>query len=214
MYKVKDSLIEKAQKREKGNRIFNLVLGTAFLLMLTIFVFTNYILISVYVDGKSMEQTLKSGEVVFANKTLTATEGDIIVIDGEKKSADGKGYDWLIKRAIVIGKKDKIMVVEIKDGKVWVGEKGKELSPLKEDYLPSDEQTLPTLPFREDYWEIEEGEIFYLGDNREVSKDSRSEYGTCKISQVVGVVPEWAITMRFLSRFIYDSGLFFADLFR
>ena len=118
MYKIKDSLIENAHNREKGNRIFGLVLGIAFLLMLTIFVFTNYILISVYVDGKSMSPTLISGEVVFANKTLTATEGDIIVIDGEKVSADGKGYDWLIKRAIVIGKKDKIMVVEIKDGKV------------------------------------------------------------------------------------------------
>ena len=213
MYKIKDSLIENAHNREKGNRIFGLVLGIAFLLMLTIFVFTNYILISVYVDGKSMAPTLISGEVVFANKTLTATEGDIIVIDGEKVSADGKGYDWLIKRAIVIGKKDKIMVVEIKDGKIWVGEKGKELSPLKEDYLAKGEQTSPTLPFRQNYWEIGEDEVFYLGDNRDVSKDSRSEYGTCKITQVVGVVPDWALSMRFLSRFIYDAGLFFEGLF-
>ena len=211
MYKVKDSLIENAQKQAKGNRIFNLVLGIAFLLVLTIFVFSNFILISVYVDGTSMDHTLHSGEVIFANKTLTATEGDIIVIDGEKVSADGKGYDWLIKRAIVIGKKDKTMVVEIKEGKVWVGEKGQELSPLKEDYLPSDIVTLPTLPHRDTYWEIEEGEIFYLGDNRKVSKDSRSEYGTCKTTQVVGVVPEWALSMRFLSMFIYDVGLLFAN---
>ena len=212
MYKICDSLIEKAQKKEKGNRNFSLFLSIVFLLMITIFVFTNFILISVYVDGKSMCPTLQSGQVLFANKTMTPEAGDVIVIDKEKEREDGSGYDWLIKRAIVIGQKDKVIAVEIKEGKVWVGEKGEELQPLSENYLPSGTVTEPTSEYT--YWEVNEGEIFFLGDNRINSRDSRYElYGTCKVSQVVGVVPDWALSMRWLSKFLFDAGQFFTNLF-
>ena len=213
MYKVNDSLVEKAQKKERGNRHFSLFLGIIFLLMTTILVFSNFILLSVYVDGRSMDPTLKSGEVIFANKNLTAEVGDIVVIDGEKISANGKDYDLLIKRAVVIGQKGKTIVVEIKNGKLWVGEKGKEMTQLTESYLPQGTQTLPTLPDNRSYWELEEEDVFYLGDNRMISKDSRSEYGTCKASQIVGVVPDWAISARGVSKFIYDVGRFFDNLF-
>ncbi len=212
MYKVCDSLIEKAQKKEKSNRNFNLFLAIFVLIMVTFFVFTNYIFISVYVDGESMCPTLSDGNVLFANKNITPEEGDIIVIDGEKEKADGSGYDWLIKRAIVIGQKDKTIIVEIRDDSVWVGEEGQELKVLVEDYLPQGTQTKPMQPDIW-HWEISECEIFYLGDNRAISKDSRSEYGTCRKEQVAGVVPEWALSVRGFSRFVYDAGQFFANLF-
>jgi len=210
MYKVNDSLVEKMQKKQRGNRTFGLFMGVIFLIMATIFVFTNFILISVYVDGESMEPTLKSSEVLFANKNIAPEEGDIIVIDGEKESENGSGYDWLIKRAIVIGQKDKTIFVKIENGKVLVGEDLNDLQELKETYLPENTST-PDGIFP--YWEINEGEIFYLGDNRKNSKDSRSEYGTCSVKQVVGVVPEWALSMRGLSRFLYDAGKYFSNLF-
>ena len=213
MYKVCDSLIEKAQKKEKSNRNFNLFLAILVLLMVTFFVFTNYIFISVYVDGDSMCPTLSDGNVLFANKNITPEEGDIIVIDGEKEKLDGSGYDWLIKRAIVIGQKDKTIIVEIRDNSVWVGEEGQELKVLVEDYLPQGTETTPMPPDFGCRWEITEGEIFYLGDNRADSKDSRSEYGTCSVEQVVGVVPEWALSVRGISRFLFDVGQFFANLF-
>ncbi len=213
MHKICDSLIEKAQKKEKGNRNFSLFLSIIFLLMITVFVFTNFILISVYVDGESMYPTLRTGQVLFANKTMTPQAGDVIVIDKEKQSEDGSGYDWLIKRAVIVGQKDKVIAVEIKEGKVWVGEKGEELQPLSENYLPSGTVTNPT-SIEYTRWEVNEGEIFYLGDNRPNSRDSRYElYGTCKASQVVGVVPEWALSMRGLSKFLFDAGQFFTNLF-
>ncbi len=214
MYKVCDSLMEKTQKRENGNRVLTLVLAIVILLMTALFVFTKFICISVYVDGASMSPTLRSGDVLFANTKMVAEDGDVIVIDGEKQKLDGKGYDWLIKRAIVVGQKDKTIIVKIKDGKVLVGEKGGELKQLLETYLPEGTATTPTSPGYETSWEVGEGEIFYLGDNRSNSRDSRhAPYGTCKVSQVVGVVPEWAISARWLSGFLFDVGQFFANLF-
>ena len=40
-----------------------------------------------------------------------------------------------------------------------------------------------------------EGEIFYLGDNRIESADSRT-FGTCTTEQVVGVVENWSILFK------------------
>ncbi len=213
MYKVYDSLMEKANIKAKSNSASFLLIGIVVLLMITIFVFMNFILISVYVDGSSMSPTLSDGNVIFANITMSAEEGDIIVIDGEKKSQNGKSYEWLIKRAIVIGQKGKKIIVKIEDGKLWVGENDQDMHELKEDYLPEGTLTEPKGPYKTTRWEIKEGEIFYLGDNRDGSKDSRSEYDVCKVSQVVGVVPEWALSIRGFSRFIFDVGQFLSSLF-
>ena len=212
MYKANQSLTERAYKKEKGDRNFTLFLAIVFLLMITIFIFTRFVYINVRVDGPSMNPTLSSGDVLFANKNAVPEAGDIIVIDGEKVSEDGSGYDLLIKRAIAIGQKDKTIIVQIINNRIWVGDSDKTMMPLSEDYFDEDKLTEP----RSDIvrWELNEGDIFYLGDNRENSKDSRSEYGTCKINQVVGVVPEWSLSTRWLSGFIYDLGQFFANLFR
>ena len=148
-----------------------------------------------------MEPTLKSQDVLFANKNISPEAGDIIVIDGMKESEDGKGYDLLIKRAIAIGQKDKTIIVELIHGRIWVGESEQTMAPLPEDYL-GDNKITPVGSSGLERWELKEGEVFFLGDNRGVSKDSRSEYGTCQAGQVVGVVPEWALSMRWLSGFM------------
>ena len=211
MYKVSDSLMEKAYKKAKGDRVFTLFLGVLILLMITIFVFNRFVYISVRVDGQSMAPTLNSGDVLFANKNITPEEGDIIVIDGEKTSEDGNDYDWLIKRAVVIGQKDKTTIVKIIYGRIWVGDSDQTLMPLSEDYL-QDGTLTPVGSSGIERWELKEGEIFFLGDNRTNSNDSRGYYGTCKIEQVVGVVEEWCLSARWLSGFIYNLGQSFANI--
>lgn len=213
MYKAYDSLMEKAYKKAKADRTFTLFLVIVLLLTTTIFIFSKFIYISVRVDGGSMNPTLNSGDVLFANKNLTPKEGDIIVIDGEKESKDGKGYELLIKRAIAIGQKGKTTIVRIIHDKIWVGDSDQTLVPIDEDYYLTEGTKTPIGSSNKDRWELEEGEIFFLGDNRINSKDSRSEeYGTCDIKQVVGVVPEWAVKIRPISGFLYKVGQFFSNL--
>ena len=207
MNKVNDNLMEIKAKKKRADKIFALLLCIILIFMTALIFVNKFVFLNVYVDGQSMYPTLSSGDVLFAHKGNDVEVGDIIVIDGEKSNGRG-GYDLLIKRAIAIGKKDKTVIVEIKAGKVYVGDSDATLKELKEDYLPKGTMTEPISSEGKTRWELKEGEIFYLGDNREHSSDSRyKDYDVCKISQVMGVVPEWALSMRWLSGFMYKNAI-------
>ncbi len=213
-----ETTLEQKKKKNIFEIILWIMLSLIILFSLTLIILSRVVFFNVYVDGPSMSPTLQSGDVLFVSKDFEVKEGAIIVIDGEKQRPDGS-YDWLIKRAIVIGEKGVTKVVEIKDGKVYVGYKDQILIELKEDYLKKGMETEPDLSNKDEKdqpisrWEIGEGEVFYLGDNRTDSADSRSKYGTCDISQVKGVVSDWAISARWLSGFMFDASQFFRNLF-
>ena len=57
--------------------------------------------------------------------------------------------------------------------------------------------------YGDDYVKVEEGEYFYLGDNRKNSNDSRY-YGTCEKWQIVGVVEEMSISGRTIRGQIFN----------
>ncbi len=140
----------------------------------------------VTVDGPSMEDTIKDNDKLVALKGAKINSGDIIIISGEKS------YE-LIKRAIAFSGD----TVEIKDGKVYVN--GEELDePYAKGVTKEIDGNVS--------WTIEEGEIFYLGDNRENSIDSRSSLGVCTTGQVEGVVCDWSLSLRPFNNFIF--GLF------
>lgn len=199
MYKIADSLKERFRKKERSDFIFLIVVLFVALVMAVIIFLNTYVFFNVLVDGPSMEPTMYTGDVLMAVKTDDIKRGDIIVIDGEKYNTSTKSYDWLIKRAIAFeGEK-----VEIKDGKVYING-----NPLDEPYLPEGRIT------EEHNWigeiTVGVGQIFYLGDNRGNSSDSRYEkYGTCGKNQIVGVVKDWALDVKWLSGFFYDVGKFF-----
>jgi signal peptidase I len=214
---VNNNLIDDEQpqkpKRRVADKIFVIVLCCILLLMTAMIFVNKFVFLNVYVEGQSMAPTLSSGDVLFAYKGNDIEVGDIVVIDGEKSNGKN-GYDLLIKRVIAIGQKDKTIVVEISGGKVYVGDTEQTLKLIKEDYLPEGTITSPQSPEYKFRWYLEEGDVFYLGDNRDHSSDSRySSYDVCKVSQIVGVVPEWAVSMRWLSGFMYKTGKFFSDLF-
>jgi signal peptidase I len=199
-------------ENKSSSKLFSFVM----VLMIAILVFVLYLNNNykiVDVSGSSMYPTLQSGDVLFMSNvevdeygSISTKNGDIIIIEDEKFNAKGESQ-LLIKRQIAKGEKDRTVVVEIKDGYVYVdGEM------LKEEYLFA--QAITDCKGEQNRWELNENDVFYLGDNRKESMDSRyDEYGLCSTSQVVGTVAEKAISFKWLSKAIYDLSNFFKGIF-
>ena len=183
MYKINESLAERQTAKEKSDRLFLIWVAIIVAVMTVIMALNQFVFFTVQVKGQSMQPTLYTNDLLMANRVKKVERGSIIIIEGET------GY-WLIKRVIACDEGDKI---EIKDGYVYLnGVKLNESYVLKDGVTEwtSEEQTV----------ELKAGEIFYLGDNRQNSSDSRN-YGTCKDGQVVGVVEEWSLSLKGIGRF-------------
>ena len=142
------------------------------LIILVVVAIRVFIFDPVRVDGPSMNTTLSNGEVIILNK-YEYRKKDIERYDVVVIKLDGKK---IIKRVIGLPNE----VIEIKDNKVYAN--GKELdnsfaSTATKDWNMS-EIGLKKIP----------GDSYLvLGDNREVSLDSRySEVGTIKKGQILG----------------------------
>jgi signal peptidase I len=190
MVKVYDSLKEKIVAKERSDKNFLLLLAFILALALAVVVVNTYVLFRVEVVGMSMNPTLNSGDILVVNAKRTPECGDIVIIDGEKGDA------WLIKRVIAKGGQ----TVEIKDGFVFVdGEK------LNEDYI---EEGVKTESLDWTARTLDEGEVFYLGDNRKkgMSSDSRTaSFSTCDESQILGVVPDWSLSARWFNGLLFKA---------
>jgi len=128
------------------------------------------------VKGRSMMNTLQSGDVLFTQKISTYfkwySRGDIVVLDGE----DMEGYDhdeYLIKRIIGLPGD----TVKIENGNVYIKEKGSsDFFMLEENYLePGTKTTIRGMDPSETFeLTLGEDEYYCMGDNRPESKDSRA----------------------------------------
>ena len=185
----------------KSNReIFTDLLTTVGIAVVFSFVLYLVFLVPSIVDGRSMEDNFHDNDLLFANKTIQwlgttsfgqnfnydYKRGDVVIFDLHGEN--------LIKR-IIAGPGD---IVRISEGKVYVNGK-----LLQENYLPSNIYTdfAPTesLQFIKDNepLRVPEGSYFILGDNRDVSKDSRyNEVGFVARDQLKGKVflRYWPIT--------------------
>lgn len=206
MTKIANSLWEKQNIEYKKDRNFLIVLFAVCCVVITIVVLFTHVFFYVLVDGRSMENTLQNGNVLIANFNKEPTYSSIVVIKDEYKGGS------IIKRIIAKGGD----TVKFVDGKVYICYSGEtEFVELKEDYAkgktdytkPTEEQMqehdFGRSIYGDDYVKIEEGEYFYLGDNRQNSNDSRF-YGTCEKWQIVGVVEEMSISGRTIRGQIFN----------
>ena len=138
------------------------------IIVIVVVLFRTFIMTPAVVDGLSMYDTLNDHDIVIINKIVMKTNNinrfDIVVL---KNNTDG---DKIIKRLIGLpGEK-----IEYKDNKLYIN--GEEI----EDNFKTNETTDFTA-------ETKENEYFVLGDNRELSKDSRY-LGNFKKENIIGKV--------------------------
>ena len=170
----------------KLNIFFDVILVIAILLLVAELVFYSRFA-RVYVIGDSMLPTLtgaqaeytSGGDFVYVEKYRQPERGDIVVISTDSKI--------IIKRVVALGGDS----VELKRGLLYINDQ-----LVKESYVSADNNLNP---FKNTYPRtvVPEGCMFFLGDNRDVSNDSRSDdYGMLDVSCAIGVVAEWSITCK------------------
>ncbi len=198
MYKIRDSLAEENIKREREDRNFYLFAGILMAIFAVMIALNAFVYSFVVVQGASMQPTLFTGDVLIMNRLKGFGYGDIIIIDGEKENGDP-----LIKRVIGLAGD----TVKIEGGYVYLKKQGEsDFKKLDEPYLYSEGITFyPVIDNPSETDEkiaIGENQVFYLGDNRMNSRDSRSAFGTCDTEQVSGVVANWSLGLRPVLNFI------------
>lgn len=165
---------------------------------------------AVTVSGNSMNQTLLDGDkllMTYYKGNVELHRGDIIVVDVSKhEECADFANPFLIKRLIAT-EGDKVKCI---DGQVYVWYAGEsEYQPLDEPYAYYTDKA--GYDFSE--YVVKEGQIFFLGDNRNNSCDSRyNEWSGSHIQDlynvedVYGVVTDWAYENReMLETFLFLS---------
>ena len=142
------------------------------LTFVAIMVITTFFFRHSVVDGRSMENTLFDGDVVIiSNFFYTPERGDIVVLD-DRTAHDGA----LVKR--VIGIAGDIVSVR-RDGSIYVNGR-----LINENYVY---ETDTSHIYNEKTWNVGEGQIFVLGDHRDISDDSEN-FGPVNADTVLGKV--------------------------
>ena len=154
----------------------------------------------VTVSGHSMDKTLYTGEQLLMKHTdgSDAERGDVIVVyvgDYEEFNVTGGGEktEYLIKRLIAV-EGDR---VRCEDGQIEIKYAGTDVwVDLNEPYA----YYMHKQAYDLSEYVVGAGEVFFLGDNRNNSQDSRyMQVGGSRLdclykrSDIVGVVPDWAI---------------------
>ena len=176
------------ERERRESRVLSAVLTAACILLVLVFAADLYItnnFLLVIVDGSSMENTLHDGDALYIDVHDTPERGDIIVLDVTdypEYPHDGDGVHYIIKRVIALGGDE----VYAEDGVVYLKKAGEEeFSALEEPYARGETEDFLLV-------RVQEGEVFFLGDNRTVSLDA-SRNGCLSLSDVVGVVTEFSL---------------------
>ncbi len=129
----------------------------------------------IIVNGSSMYPTLENDEkIIISSFCYEPKIGDIVVV-----RSDAEGGDILIKR--VVATENQVVDIDYESGTVYVDDVA-----LKEDYIVS--QMIQYIDDEIEYpYTVPENSVFLMGDNRNVSKDSRSsEIGSIDKNYIVG----------------------------
>lgn len=169
-------------KKEKSFGVVDIIFIVLIAVILCFSLVQRYWLTPVEIYGKSMNQTIDDGDWLLMNKFAKPTYGDVVIIEIS-------GETNYIKR--VIGMEGDTLYMQ--DGVVYRKKAGETMfSALDEPYAY---YSKGKKSMNMDVVVVKENCIFFLGDNRCDSRDSR-QIGTKSLNDVLGVVPEWVIKDR------------------
>ena len=181
------------KKLSVSDIVFICIASFLILMMATTLILNQFVFLSVRVSGESMLPTLQHDDLLIANKIRDYKKGDIVIIEGEK--------DYLIIKRVVATEGDRVCCNA--DGFVHINDE------IYEDKFGKAVHTGHNVSEEMDNvdYTLEKGEVFYLGDNRVNSSDSR-DYGTCSANQIIGVVENWSIDNEFLNSKFFHAIIF------
>lgn len=176
------------------------IVESAIAVILVVVMFYTYIIRIAVVDGRSMSPTLETDDKLIVRSIgYTPEDGDIVVINNQNthlisesgKVVEGEGLEKrIIKRIIATG--GQTIDIDFESGAVTVD--GRQ---LEENYI-SEPTTRNEYAFTYPLT-VPEGYVFVMGDNRNLSMDSRHPE--------IGLVPEESIIGEAVFRF-YPFGKF------
>ena len=191
------------KERRSTARFYAVLLAIlTFLFLLLHFWTSNFSF--VLVQGSSMDQTLYNGEYLLSYKVVNheheIDRGDIVVVHVghiREWQQGKKNTQFIIKR--VIGLEGDI--VRCRNGEMEICYAGTQtFAKVDEPYAYYDESRGGRFnPCNTFEYTVGDGEIFFLGDNRNNSNDSRYEQGCSELDRlyqatdVTAVVPNWAL---------------------
>ncbi|MFN8521188.1 MAG: signal peptidase I [Chloroflexota bacterium] len=161
-------------KPRKTNWLVETVVTIA--LALALYFVIQAVIVQTYrVEGHSMDDSLHDGQHLLIDKLTPRfddySRGDVVVLHPPDEPESSTPF---IKRVIGVAGDH----LELRDGEVWVN--GTELD---EPYTKAGSVTEPLND--ETAWDVGQGEVFVMGDNREDSRDSR-EFGVVQTSEIIG----------------------------
>ncbi len=166
------------------------VIETLALTLLIFLVIQNFVVQPFRVQMHSMEPTFVGGDYVLVDRLTHLwspyARGQVVVFQPPPNTTTDK--EPFIKRVIGVGGD----TVEVRDGQVFVNG-----AALDEPYLFRDDAGVvePTVASDESRWVVPDGELFVMGDHREVSDDGRV-FGPIPVSSVIGrgIVRYWPLS--------------------
>lgn len=200
MYEV-GSCLRDGREKSKLNFILNIliiVLAVAFIF--EIIFSLNYS--GIYVVGDSMlpnfvgaqSENSVGGDYIYVNKYAEPYYGAIVVAF-KNDNADKNRRTTIIKRVVAMGGD----CVKLNRGKLMIKYAGEtEFKEVPESYIAEGSFT-PSLAKNNfcnnnDGFFVEEGCVFLLGDNRDISEDSRANGGiNFPLEDIYGVAPKWSL---------------------
>lgn len=154
---------------EIGGGRFWLDLLETIIFSVALFFLINALTARIRVESISMQPTLYENDFVLVNKVAykwgKPARGDVIVFRYPRNPSS----EPYIKRVIGLPGEQ----IRVSDGMVYVND-----TPLHEPYIKAP-------PAYTGAWQVPEGELFVLGDNRNNSSDSHA-WGMVPISYVIG----------------------------